>query len=718
MWAFGCTVFEITTGLPPNARIRPDKLGTILTKAPRLEGGNYSTALREFVAFCLEERPDDRPSMESIQKQPYIFNTAKKYPTRSLKELVEKYARWEKSGGQRASLFQPGGAAAAEFPDQPEEDDVWNFSTTADFDLNLDRQASSPFVDPSRPEQLSDSPVSLPSDQSRNPSISSIMSQADKARNEQRILRGGRAMGALFDENAAPYEYQIKDSFSQQSSDLPLRQVTERSSIRDTQIDLGEYDSETGYSNIPNLDLANVPTIKASRGAQRFLADPEDDEEKEEEKYSYESDNADRRATKDWKMPWATERYDRRVTQDWKFPTMVPDEAHAGPSALQTNFGGPSAGGRPRLIHTATAPVGAGFGNTYLETVSAPESPTRSMIDLDLADDIDGVPRPSTASSFNGSVSTDMTTGDPFDLEHSLDKGKGRLDERFDSVNSFEDFDSENTKRYSSHRVSKSEPTNFDLMVADPNLGEALANPSSSHARSRQNSMSSDGFGMPPVRTEEETREWHQHLDELFDIPILTGPLETFNVPIPNGDSEYWTKYDPAINPYEPVIYHGISPVRVDHPDFPLTNGLPSRQNNPLQAADPHRAHAHRTTGSDATDSNSNSSQGHRTTDSGSSAEDLHPDLLPGGRFYIPMPEPPSAESMMEGASDEVLEAELVKMFRNLNNGINITQNLLQDLAGPSGTQNLATQDQGSQDQGGTTPHDQGTPHDQQEQQD
>ncbi|KAI9720015.1 MAG: hypothetical protein M1812_003141 [Candelaria pacifica] len=660
VWAYGCTIFEITTGLPPNARIRPERLGTILTKAPRLEGGSYSSTLREFVAYCLEERPDDRPSMESIQKQPYIFNTAKKNPTRSLKELVEKYARWEKSGGQRASLFQPGGAAAADTPDQP-EDDVWNFSTTADFDLNLDRPGNSPL----------DSPVSLSRDQSRKPSTSSVLSQEDKAKNEQRVLRGGLAMGALFDENAAPYEYQIKDQMCQQMSDLRLRNDTERSSIRDTQIDLGEYDSEGGYSSIPNLDLANVPTIKASRNAQRFMADTESDEDNAEEQYSYDIDNTDRRATKDWKMPLATDGYDRRVTQDWKFPPMVPG-GHAGGSALQAGFSGPSSGLRPRLLHTATAPVGAGFGNTHLETISAPESPTRSIIDLDLADDVDGVPRPSTASSFNGSVSTDVTNGDPFDLEHTLDKGKGRLDERFDSVDSFKDFDSENTKRYSGHRVSKSEPTNFDTTFADSDFEETLGLPSGSRSRSRQNSLSSDGFELPRrIYTEAEKKlameQWHRHLDETFDMPILNGPEEHFDIPVPTGG--FWDDYDPAKNYYPPIPFEGDQSIRLGDPDFPLANA--SLPNGLLSMP-----------------TNAYGIHGERTTATNYSAMDGHPDLMPGGRFYIPMPEPPSAESMMEGADEEVVAAELERALRNFGNGLNICHELLQSLGGPSRTQN------------------------------
>jgi len=87
IWAFGSMVFEIATGLPPNVAngIPFERLGNYLKiHVPRLEGGNYSSDLRDLVAFCLEELPSARPPIEEVQKHPYIYNTAVGYPTSSL----------------------------------------------------------------------------------------------------------------------------------------------------------------------------------------------------------------------------------------------------------------------------------------------------------------------------------------------------------------------------------------------------------------------------------------------------------------------------------------------------------------------------------------------------------------------------------------------------------------------------------------------------------
>ncbi|KAF2836388.1 kinase-like protein, partial [Patellaria atrata CBS 101060] len=137
-WAFGCTVYELATGLPPNSNLDIFRLPITLRRAPpRLQGDQYSPGLRDFVAFCLELRPEDRPTAAEILAHPYITNTSEHYPTDSLTELIERYAKWEQEGGHRASLFNPFGAQApvtgqdAQLPWT--EDDEWNFSYTEQF---------------------------------------------------------------------------------------------------------------------------------------------------------------------------------------------------------------------------------------------------------------------------------------------------------------------------------------------------------------------------------------------------------------------------------------------------------------------------------------------------------------------------------------------------------------------------------------------------------
>lgn len=138
IWAFGSLAFEAATGLPPNAknmsRIDIPQFGSYLKQhCPRLEGDQYSDNLKDLVAFCMAEDPRDRPSINQIQRHPYLSNTTKDYPTESLSMLVHAYRLWEVQGGNRMSLFNAGGAQAPASNDgsAPSGDDSWNFDTMA-----------------------------------------------------------------------------------------------------------------------------------------------------------------------------------------------------------------------------------------------------------------------------------------------------------------------------------------------------------------------------------------------------------------------------------------------------------------------------------------------------------------------------------------------------------------------------------------------------------
>lgn len=138
IWAFGSLAFEAATGLPPNARnmanIDIPQFGSYLKQhCPRLQGDQYSDDLKDLVAFCMSEDPRDRPSIGQVQRHAYISNTASAYPTESLSMLVNAYRLWEVQGGNRISLFNPGGAQAPPGQDaaQPADDNDWNFDTMA-----------------------------------------------------------------------------------------------------------------------------------------------------------------------------------------------------------------------------------------------------------------------------------------------------------------------------------------------------------------------------------------------------------------------------------------------------------------------------------------------------------------------------------------------------------------------------------------------------------
>ncbi|KAI9879962.1 MAG: hypothetical protein M1830_006270 [Pleopsidium flavum] len=720
VWAYGCTLYEVATGLPPNVGIQPGRqLGAKLRKEPRLEGGDYSEGLRDLVAFVLEGRPHDRPSMEAVLKQPYLLNSPKKYPTNSLTELIKTYYRWEQGGGQRQSLFLAGGAAGAEFPETLGNTDSWNFSTTANFEQQFtpstynnnnhettlapasifDSDFTSHTVQDNF-EYLSAStydPFSTPQKKiSTSTSMSDskpadTMSPDEKADVEERVKRGEKAMQGLFDENKAPYEYVVKDDFveakakqpilNRSFSDLPLRNETDRSSARFTQIDMGEFDP-TLYETTPNIDLGNVPTIKASR-RNRLTKDYEEEDEHEGMPYggltesardikdwkfptftddqatsdnendrgatqdwqlphSFEAtanENTDRRATKDWKFPTSFElenddKANRRATQDWKFPSMLPEPADAVDPLC-----------RPTLKQTATAPVRdlstmitklnlekeTIIDDTSPFTAMAPtgELTTAAKIDHDKAND-DDVPRPSTANSAASDADYD-----PFKFDLTVDKKKD------------------------------------DAVINKYLDGKGITDP------------------MARVAHRRELRKAKAHALKSLNTTVAEAGHDKFAashaLTVPNfiKTQSIWDKYDPDKNPApedRPGAYPFGLPARVDDEDHPLNRGLKSLD------------------GGAAGRGGGESSRGGGRGGRGAPAAARVGGVRRGGGgrgrgrgrggrgrggprrvLAFPEPIPPSAEAMMEGAAPAVVEGELRRLVTDWMTGLGV---LRQALAG------------------------------------
>ncbi|KAF2096653.1 kinase-like protein, partial [Rhizodiscina lignyota] len=138
IWAFGCAVYEMAAGHAPNARVKLPNLANALRQtAPRLDDqkGPYSDKLREFVEFCLQLDPQARPTARGILESPFVAGSAKRYPTESLQQLVERFYAWETRGGERQSLFWDMGAKLpTNLEDDDEEQEDWYFSTTLEFE--------------------------------------------------------------------------------------------------------------------------------------------------------------------------------------------------------------------------------------------------------------------------------------------------------------------------------------------------------------------------------------------------------------------------------------------------------------------------------------------------------------------------------------------------------------------------------------------------------
>lgn len=109
IWSLGITVYEIATGNPPYADQEPMRAIFLIPRStpPRLDGNLFSTHLKEFVAACLCEKPEDRPAAAELLKTKSMKNSAK-VPTLILRELIARYEAWRKSGGVRKSLAMGG----------------------------------------------------------------------------------------------------------------------------------------------------------------------------------------------------------------------------------------------------------------------------------------------------------------------------------------------------------------------------------------------------------------------------------------------------------------------------------------------------------------------------------------------------------------------------------------------------------------------------------
>ncbi|KAK4465365.1 serine threonine-protein kinase nak1 [Cladorrhinum samala] len=137
IWAFGSMAYEVATGLPPNAFMSdifdmdPEQFGDYLRESsPKLEGDQYSSHLKDLIAYCMVPDPAERPRIEHVQRHPYIFDTEQERPTGSLSQLVAAFKKWEAEGGDRKSLFSPGGAQGL-IPDSSHSvlDDEWDYGT-------------------------------------------------------------------------------------------------------------------------------------------------------------------------------------------------------------------------------------------------------------------------------------------------------------------------------------------------------------------------------------------------------------------------------------------------------------------------------------------------------------------------------------------------------------------------------------------------------------
>ena len=379
IWSYGATLVEMATGAPPKANLRIDGRGgpsffasEMYRDPPKLNRAHFSQPLCELVEFVCNPDRNQRPSMEEVLEHHCFKDTEVSHPTESLANLVRIFQDWEQNGGERMSLYAPGGAEAPKFAvsREPAVEEDWRFSTMLDFsedlkNLNFAAIPDTPegshndFVQargfalndsathsfdsyPSPTPDISDAYLSSfnnMSDQGVDtPTQAIIMSSEANAKEEERVRRGGETLGAVFKPvlvDDGPSDIGVESNLTagdgkhpamnRASSDLPLRNATAESSIRRKELDPASTKSAS-YTNLPNINLSNVDSIKAQRLAK------------------------DKQAATEWKMPTEASSaadFGKRQTMEWKFPSFPANE-EGEPEMPPV---------RPALTHSETAPA-------------------------------------------------------------------------------------------------------------------------------------------------------------------------------------------------------------------------------------------------------------------------------------------------------------------------------------------------------------------------
>jgi len=92
IWSLGITTIELAHGAPPHSDLHPMRVLFLIPKndPPQLEG-NFTKALKEFVALCLMKDPQQRPTAKKLLEHRLIKGAKK---TSYLTELIDRYERW------------------------------------------------------------------------------------------------------------------------------------------------------------------------------------------------------------------------------------------------------------------------------------------------------------------------------------------------------------------------------------------------------------------------------------------------------------------------------------------------------------------------------------------------------------------------------------------------------------------------------------------------
>lgn len=699
IWSYGCTLYEMATGHPPNQTAHHEMLHeVILRDPPRLTDESYSAELRDLIAECLEVDPSRRVTAQEILQHPAIADTSERYPTSSLVRLIERFMMWERGGGSRQSLWigPPSGQETPSFDSEVDHRkstdasfDGWIFSTSEDYERRLSKQ---PVLNDDRDLHNFPAPhgsgmppqLGKPQQPPDLPPLKTKMTIAERIKlehSEKSASRGEKSLARIYDpSNAAGYDatsatptYEPPPREPEPSTDLPLRTFTDDAPTRESMlfIDLDDADKPTATSTFA-LHMDNQDTL---RPIGRRFEDDDGDNEYDDQQSPYPSRNSigNKRDTVAWTFDWATttaadDSQSEAEPSDAPQQTSVagrsgfdsdiqpqpdisntarfrPGPLNAPGSSFTSSFAPtasneppspdepyismdlpePGAAGelapafRPSLKHTRTEPIGhfRDFSHDMGSSAASPMQTSLSSLDMGLASAYDGlhdpaeIARPSTASSTAGSTMTDMTSGNPFDLEE--DPIQNELDRQ----------------RYSHHKQWQSEGGRTQP------FGRRSVQ---MHARGSSLSSTDDEFasnqrpGLAPNLMQHPPLDFGQGFGDLSPEDMDQWP---------NFSSFQGVDTSPQYYPHS----HDVP--RLGEPEFPLDHGLRSAANG---------------------------------MPSRSREASIEPPTGPAVSF--PPIHPPHPDALLEHADPQLLSQEFTRALDNLVDGLETLSNGLCQYAG------------------------------------
>ncbi|CAL5871475.1 uncharacterized protein PFLUO_LOCUS5726 [Penicillium psychrofluorescens] len=128
IWSLGITAIEMINGEPPHASTHPMKVLFLIPKqpAPRLEGNEYSSTFKDFIAQCLTKDPDRRPSAKELLRHKFIRNAGK---TEALQELIHRKQDWDAGRGVNKDVKYYAESLNTMTKPESADDDDWVFDT-------------------------------------------------------------------------------------------------------------------------------------------------------------------------------------------------------------------------------------------------------------------------------------------------------------------------------------------------------------------------------------------------------------------------------------------------------------------------------------------------------------------------------------------------------------------------------------------------------------